>query len=68
MANFPYNFEDIHFRNINLPESLSYYNPYNHNKISQTAFDHDHNVQYGKFKDISYENIFEYVENTGLIK
>lgn len=68
MANFPLDFQDIHFRNIILPETTSYFNHYNHNSISHTAYDHDHNFHYGKFKDIPFDEIFEYVENTGLYR
>lgn len=68
MGNFPRHFEDIHFRNISLPGTTNFFNHYNHSEISHTAFDHDHNKNYGKFKDVPYEKIFEYVENTGLLK
>jgi hypothetical protein len=67
MSNFPHNFEDVHFRNIDLPESKNFFNHYNHNEISHTAYDHAHDKQYGLFKDISFENIFEHVKDTGLI-
>lgn len=68
MSIFPDNFQDIHFRNINLPETLNFFNHYNHNEISHTAYDSDAAPGMCLFSEMPYENIFEYVEDTQLIK
>lgn len=66
MSNFPGYFQDIHFRNIQLPDTLNFFNHYNHNEVSHTAYDAGVLPVPCLFRDIPYENIFEYVEDTGL--
>ena len=61
MSNFPWHFQDVHFRNVDLPPTSNYINHYNHNEVSHTAYDHC--SQGGDFSKIPYNEVFEVVDN-----
>ena len=65
MSNFPKHFQDIHFRDIDLPETSNYINHYNHNEISHMAYDWG---QISEFSKIPYSQVFEYVEHPFEVK
>lgn len=58
---------DMHFKFLNLPLSESHYNHYNYSKYRHRKFQ-KYNSNLNNYEKISYNNLFVYEKDVGLIK